>query len=828
MDDNSIYTTGYTKSYGAGGIDAFVASLSASNGKLKWFKTIGGTGNDYGWNVAAHEDNVYMTGGDGVYIACLALNGSLEWFRTIGGPSDDSAFGMVIDEGSIYITGDTYSFGAGGSDAFVAKLLLDYISSDDPEDMNWSANETWTQISVVRSDPTATDATPTVESQSPSVQTHTPTTATLTPASSPREPEIHTAYPGYFDLAIEGIEVSDLRPSEGKPVTIEVSVKNLGNIASSRGTLILRCNVSYTHPIERKHLLPEWTAKTFDPIPPNSSTLVELLWNATEIVNDKAISSLCLEIISAEDMNQANNKAHITNIRLLDTSRFDICTDSYSFSNWEATECEKGIAKEDLKAHVSLLLEQLFPFMQEPVRDAVSSYITCTSGDFCMKGYCYGMATTASKYHAGLLPKPVDKETFQMLLNETMADIESQQAEGIWLGLDFQQRATSGVNLRDEFAAIVDLLNEGIPPVLTIEADDKQKLDGQHVVTVYGTYSVSDDVKHLAVYDSNYPGIGIIYTLDLKNNKAYSQTYGTITATANSPSPQLDRMKMIIKEILESTLKMFKGILIFQSPVNVTITDQHGRIISEDRSEISGARMEYYNLTKAKVFYLPLDLTYTVYIDSCDEGNCTVTSIMPLSKNSATFTEFSFNITEETKAQFSLQPGQTEYVLQVDEDGDGTFDQELQHSASLYQLLIHGVSVVSVAPSSNQVLQGDSIDIDVVVANEGTEKETFDVSTFYDSNIVGTQTISLNPGVNTTLTFTWDTTDVAPGDYPIKAEAGVVPEETDTEDNIKTFDGTVEVSSPSPPWWQTWWPLLAVAVIIAIAVIFLVTRSEEL
>ena len=136
--------------------------------------------------------------------------------------------------------------------------------------------------------------------------------------------------------------------------------------------------------------------------------------------------------------------------------------------------------------------------------------------------------------------------------------------------------------------------------------------------------------------------------------------------------------------------------------------------------------------------------------------------------------------------------------------------------------------MVSVAPSSNQVLQGDSIDIDVVVANEGTENETFDVSTFYDSNIVGTQTISLNPGAKTTLTFTWDTTDVAPGDYPIKAEAGVVPEETDTEDNIKTFDGTVEVSSPSPPWWQTWWPLLAVAVIIAVAVIFLVTRSEEL
>ena len=99
------------------------------------------------------------------------------------------------------------------------------------------------------------------------------------------------------------------------------------------------------------------------------------------------------------------------------------------------------------------------------------------------------------------------------------------------------------------------------------------------------------------------------------------------------------------------------------------------------------------------------------------------------------------------------------------------------------------VAVVSVtAPPTASV--GDLVPIDVEVKNEGEHSEIFDVTAYYDSAVIGTQTVSLCSGDETTLTFTWNTTGVSPGTYTIKAVASRLGE-CDTADNTKICTITI-------------------------------------
>ena len=110
----------------------------------------------------------------------------------------------------------------------------------------------------------------------------------------------------------------------------------------------------------------------------------------------------------------------------------------------------------------------------------------------------------------------------------------------------------------------------------------------------------------------------------------------------------------------------------------------------------------------------------------------------------------------------------------------------------LVTVYIHDVAVISVTPSATEVSVGETLTIDVVVENQGTASESFTVTAYYDSYVIGTQPVSLGPGATTTIPFPWDTTGVALGNYTIKANATVVLGETDIADNEK-IDGTVTI-----------------------------------
>ncbi len=141
-----------------------------------------------------------------------------------------------------------------------------------------------------------------------------------------------------------------------------------------------------------------------------------------------------------------------------------------------------------------------------------------------------------------------------------------------------------------------------------------------------------------------------------------------------------------------------------------------------------------------------------------------------------------------------------------DTNGDGVGDTDIPHlfvdNFPLMQpwSIIHDVATLSVAPSSDMVFQGQMVNVTVVVRNEGTTNETFNVTAKYFNRIIETETVTnLTRYESATLVFSWNTTGVPIDfDYEISAEASPVAGETDRADNI-FVDGTITVEKPRIP-----------------------------
>jgi hypothetical protein len=76
--------------------------------------------------------------------------------------------------------------------------------------------------------------------------------------------------------------------------------------------------------------------------------------------------------------------------------------------------------------------------------------------------------------------------------------------------------------------------------------------------------------------------------------------------------------------------------------------------------------------------------------------------------------------------------------------------------------------------------------VNVTVTNQGNFTETFNVTAYANTTSVASQNVTLSSGNSTTLTFTWNTTGFAKGNYTIRAYAWPVSGETDIADNNLT------------------------------------------
>jgi len=104
------------------------------------------------------------------------------------------------------------------------------------------------------------------------------------------------------------------------------------------------------------------------------------------------------------------------------------------------------------------------------------------------------------------------------------------------------------------------------------------------------------------------------------------------------------------------------------------------------------------------------------------------------------------------------------------------------------------VGIVSVKSLRSIIGLGYILPINVSIVNYGVYTESFNVTVYANATAIQTLNVTnLQPRNSITLTFTWNTTGFAKGNYNVSAYAWPVPDETHTEDNTCIY-GTIRVS----------------------------------
>ncbi len=107
----------------------------------------------------------------------------------------------------------------------------------------------------------------------------------------------------------------------------------------------------------------------------------------------------------------------------------------------------------------------------------------------------------------------------------------------------------------------------------------------------------------------------------------------------------------------------------------------------------------------------------------------------------------------------------------------------------------HDIGIINITTSKTVVGQGYILGVRVKIINYGINTEAFNITIYANLTIINQTKVTTASRNSTTVTFAWNTTDVAKGNYTIKAEATHLPHETDTTDNTY-IDGWVVVTIP--------------------------------
>jgi hypothetical protein len=108
---------------------------------------------------------------------------------------------------------------------------------------------------------------------------------------------------------------------------------------------------------------------------------------------------------------------------------------------------------------------------------------------------------------------------------------------------------------------------------------------------------------------------------------------------------------------------------------------------------------------------------------------------------------------------------------------------------------VHDVAITNVVPSKTALGHGYTTPINVTAKNPGDYTESFNVTVYANSKIIHTLSTNITLTIfgSKTITFTWNTTGFARGNYTINAYASPVPGETNLKNNNFTY-GTVQIT----------------------------------
>jgi hypothetical protein len=164
------------------------------------------------------------------------------------------------------------------------------------------------------------------------------------------------------------------------------------------------------------------------------------------------------------------------------------------------------------------------------------------------------------------------------------------------------------------------------------------------------------------------------------------------------------------------------------------------------------------------------------------------------------------------------------------ESGGVLYSPAISTTFEIALVQVPDIAVTNIKLSSASVFIGQTVQINVTIANTGTEAVGFNVSTYYNSTfLIETIPVSvLEPASQVTLTFTWNTASVTEGQYKISASAPLPGDPTPRDNTL--VDGVVQVKTKPPyhplppfplPLALLWWLILMFIVVVIASLILL-------
>jgi hypothetical protein len=135
FNDGDFILAGETWNYGSGMNDVYLVKINHS-GDTIWTKTYGGDSNDRATGLIVTEnDEVFITGrtksfGPGewgnIFLFKMTQSGEILWYKTYGGDMYEDAGNIIqTSDGGFLLTGTTESYTNGGKDVFIVKTDAD-------------------------------------------------------------------------------------------------------------------------------------------------------------------------------------------------------------------------------------------------------------------------------------------------------------------------------------------------------------------------------------------------------------------------------------------------------------------------------------------------------------------------------------------------------------------------------------------------------------------------------------------------------------------------------------------------------------------------------
>jgi len=291
--------------------------------------------------------------------------------------------------------------------------------------------------------------------------------------------------------------------------------------------------------------------------------------------------------------------------------------------------------------------------------------------DIELLGCCYGFAETSTLYYNWW--HAVDPRQRPPELKRTY---ELPASDAVWYAIkvhfwnqDFFA-AFRSYDAGEESRKLQTSLEQRRPILLGLwfRLQSSSREEG-HAVTVYRSVRLGDSIYFVA-YDNNYPyrhGSGPEVFPCLEYNTA-TGVFGFSGGAPDFEYGQLLKFRAVEPRPLKWLLAIIK------CPVNVTIIDDRGRVISDaGRNEIPGAHIVVAGDTR--IFQLPLDLSYSAEISGTVAGRFSFLQAHPVGQGMRILGSSDIACTSGTKAYVDLVPGAESYLLRIDANGDGRVDE---------------------------------------------------------------------------------------------------------------------------------------------------------